>query len=84
MTHTPWRNLIAVASALAMLLGGPAAWGDGKQKTFAAPGEAVQALVAAARANDLKAMLALLGPGAKDIVSTGDAAEDRATYQRFS
>ena len=84
MTHTPWRNLIAAASALALLLGSPAAWGAGKQKTFAAPGEAVQALVAAARANDLKAMLALLGPGAKDIVSTGDAVEDRATYQRFS
>jgi hypothetical protein len=84
MTHRPWRNSIAALPALAVLLGSPAAWGAEKQKAFAAPEEAVQELVAAARANDLKAMLTVLGPGAKDIVSTGDAAEDRATYERFS
>ena len=84
MTRTPWRSSIGALSALAMLLVSPVAWTAEKQKVFAAPEEAVQELVAAARANDVKAMLALLGPGAKDIVSTGDAAEDRATYERFS
>jgi len=83
MTNMSWRNLVGVLVALAMLLGGPAVRAAGTQKTFAAPEEGAKEFVAAARANDLKAMLALLGPGAKDIVSSGNAAEDRATYGRF-
>ncbi|HMD99151.1 MAG TPA: DUF2950 domain-containing protein [Terriglobia bacterium] len=46
------------------------------QKTFPSPEEASSALVAAARNNDEKAMLDILGPDAKQIVSSGDETED--------
>jgi hypothetical protein len=48
------------------------------QKSFASPGEAVAALIAALKANDTNAMLAVLGPRAKGLVSSGDAVADRA------
>ena len=55
-----------------------------KQKSFATPEEAVKELVAAAKANDVKAMLALLGTEASSVIFSGDPADDRATYQRFA
>jgi Protein of unknown function (DUF2950) len=51
--------------------------------TFVSPEEAVQALVAAAKANDSKAILAVLGPEAKEIVRSGDTATDRQARGRF-
>jgi hypothetical protein len=57
------------------------------QKTFASPDDASNALVTAAQNNDEKAMLEILGPDGKQIVSSGDDAEDtegRASFvQRF-
>src|SRR5271166_1435319 len=53
------------------------------QKTFSSANEASNALFQAARNNDPKAMLAILGPQEKQIVSSGDEAEDaqsRATF----
>jgi len=52
-------------------------------KNFSSPEEAVQALVAAARAGDTRAMLAVLGPEAKEIVSSGNAAVDKRARERF-
>ena len=55
------------------------------QKTFSSPEEASNALVTAAQNNDVKAMLDILGPDAKQIVSSGDDAEDaqgRANFVR--
>ena len=46
------------------------------QKTFASAEEASSALVAAVQSDDAKAMLDLLGPDGKEIISSGDAAED--------
>jgi hypothetical protein len=46
------------------------------QKTFSSPTAAVSALVTAVGSADEKAMLDMLGPRAKRIVSSGDAAED--------
>jgi hypothetical protein len=53
------------------------------QKHFATPEEAVQALVAAAKADDSKALLAVLGPDATRVVSSGDAVADREGRERF-
>jgi hypothetical protein len=64
------------------LLGATAAYGAGA-KTYPSPEEAVQALVAAARAGDAKGMLAVLGPEAKEVVRSGDAAVDRQARERF-
>jgi len=52
-------------------------------KTFGSPEEAVQALVAAAKANDSKAILAVLGPEAKEIVLSGDTPTDKQARERF-
>lgn len=55
------------------------------QKTFASPEEATNALIAAAKSNDEKAMLDILGPDGKEIISSGDPTEDannRAAFVR--
>ena len=46
------------------------------QKTFSSPEEASKAFMAAAKINDEKALLEILGPDAKRIVSSGDETED--------
>jgi len=57
------------------------------QKTFSSAQEAADTLVAAAESNDERALLEILGPDAKQIVSSGDDVEDaqnRATFaQRY-
>jgi hypothetical protein len=47
------------------------------QKTFASATAACQALVAAVQADNRQALLAILGPEAKGIISSGDPVEDR-------
>ena len=53
------------------------------QKTFSSAEEASNALVAAARNNDEKAMLEILGPDGKRIVSSGDDTEDAESRANF-
>ena len=53
------------------------------QKTFSSPEIASNALVAAAQNNDEKAMLDILGPDEKQIVSSGDEAEDAESRASF-
>jgi hypothetical protein len=81
-----WANLAELA-AVAVLLTGffPArslAQRHG-QKTFPSPEEASNALVTAAQNNDEKAMLDILGPDEKRIVSSGDDAEDAQGRANF-
>jgi Protein of unknown function (DUF2950) len=54
------------------------------QRTFATPGEAAKALVAAVKAADAKALLEVVGPQSKSWLFTGDAASDKADWQRFA
>jgi hypothetical protein len=53
------------------------------QKTFSSAEDASSALVAAAESNDEKAMLQVLGSDAKQIVSSGDDAEDAENRANF-
>src|ERR1035437_2036698 len=53
------------------------------QKTFSSPEDASNALVTAAQSNDEKAMLDILGPNGKQIVSSGDETEDAASRANF-
>jgi len=53
------------------------------QKTFSSPEDAGNALVTAAQSNDEKAMLDILGPDGKQIVSSGDEAEDAESRANF-
>jgi hypothetical protein len=54
-----------------------------KQKTFTSPEEAVKALVTAARNNDDKELLSILGAEAKDLISSGDSVADKQRRENF-
>jgi hypothetical protein len=56
--------------------------GEVKKMRFASAEEGVQALMAALKANDVKAMLAILGPDARPLIVTGDAVADRQERER--
>jgi Protein of unknown function (DUF2950) len=53
------------------------------QSTFASPEEAGKALVEAAKSGDENAVLAVFGPGSKEIVYSGDATQDKKTAAAF-
>jgi hypothetical protein len=54
------------------------------QRTFATPQEAAHAVADAAEANDTAALLKILGPDGKAIVSSGDANEDKSGRAQFA
>ncbi len=80
MSSTYWIGVIGVTLCAATLL--PAQ--PQAQQTFATPKEAAEALVAAAEHNDTAALLKVLGPGSKDIVESGDPAEDKNGRAQFA
>jgi hypothetical protein len=53
------------------------------QQTYKTPQAAVDALVAAAKADDEKAALAVFGKAGEDIISSGDKVSDDAIRKRF-
>jgi hypothetical protein len=53
------------------------------KKSFCSPEEAVKSLVTAVRAHDLDEMLAILGPGSKELISSGDDAADKTGREKF-
>jgi len=71
--------LVLLATALPAL----AATAKNAQKSFSSPEEALQSLIQAARNHDAKELLAILGPGSKEIISSGDKVEDKAGRERF-
>lgn len=71
--------LIIMASTAA-----PAAFAQTAVRTFATPKEAAQALVDAAEHNDTAAMLKLFGAEGKDVVESGDPAEDQRSRMEFA
>jgi Protein of unknown function (DUF2950) len=62
----------------------PQAPAQPEQKTFASPEDAGKALAEAAKTQSPDAVLAILGPGSADIVSTGDPAEDKIALAGFA
>src|ERR1700675_2657716 len=65
--------------ALAFLLALPLAASAAEQKTFATPDEAADALLAALKADDDAAIVAIFGDKHKDLVITPDRAANSAT-----
>lgn len=57
---------------------------DKGQKTFSSAEEAATALVTAAQNNDENAMLEILGPKGKSLISSGDAVEDAEHRANFA
>lgn len=79
--HTLRPRLAALAAGALMLFS--TAHAVLAQQTYKTPEDAAAALVAAARADDQKAELAVLGPDGEDIISSGDQVSDNAVRERF-
>jgi hypothetical protein len=80
---TPLPKSAAVAILLAVTLGGFSSAQQRGQKTFASADAASYALVAAIEKNDDKAILEILGPAGKVVVSSGDEVEDSENRANF-
>ena len=78
------RKLVPVALLLTCgILENPAMAQEKGQKTFSTPAEASEALYTAAKTNDEKELLEIFGTAGKEILYSGDEAEDaesRATF----
>ena len=84
--HQKWIRLSKLA-ALAILvislnLGGVLAQ-QATQQTYASPQEAIQALVSALKAQDGNQLIVIFGPGAKEILYSGDEVADKHTREEF-
>jgi hypothetical protein len=53
------------------------------QQSFNTPDEAASVLVKAAKADDVKSLVSVLGPGGRDIISSGDTVADVAIREKF-
>jgi hypothetical protein len=83
--HRILRALSGLAFALGLALALPASPGHAAaaQQTFRSPERAIDAMVAAARADNAGALLKILGPQAKTLVASGDPVADREGRRRF-
>jgi len=80
--HKANLGYLTVVAALAAGL--QAAAPKENQQTFATPQEAAQALIDATEHNDTATLLKVLGPDGKDIVVSGDPAEDTKHRAEFA
>ena len=71
-------GMVAAVAAVMLSLGAAAA-----QLTFPTPDQAFTALIAAARAEDTKALIGILGPEGKSLVVSGDPVVDQQTLHQF-
>ena len=89
--HRSWLCLLFLAFLLALVMAScnkqqqPAETkAPAGPETFATPDDAAKALVDAAKADNRDAMLAIFGPGSKDVIYSGDAAADKDSFARFA
>ncbi len=75
--------LVVAAAFIALVISGPAYGETVKQRTFASPEEAVKAMVEALKANDVKGLEAILGPGSRNLILSGDPVADKAAREGF-
>jgi len=84
LTLAKFVHRLLLAAALSCVGVGPAALAAEKQKTFGSPEDAANALAAASRASDVKALESILGPGSARLIRSGDAVADRRGRERFA
>jgi hypothetical protein len=88
--HNRCRLRVCVVATLASLLAlavvwSPSVWAAAvAQKRFASAEDAVQALIVAAKAGDVKAMLDILGSAARPLITSGDQVADRHDRERLA
>ena len=81
-------RLVALAAIIVLSTGcqksqqtqAPAASGP---KTFASPDDASRSLYEAAKAGDSNSLLAIFGPGATELIVSGDPVQDKANRDKF-
>jgi Protein of unknown function (DUF2950) len=81
-----WANLPKLAAVTSLWIGCFSTLSVAQQlgqKSFSSAEEASNALVTAARNNDEKAMLDILGPNGRQVVSSGDETEDAHSRANF-
>ena len=72
----------AVLSLALCLPAGLAIAQQSGQQTFASPGEAAEAMIAAAKADNTDTLMHIFGSGAKEVLSSGDPVADKNTRDR--
>jgi hypothetical protein len=78
------RTAMALMALMLALPGArPSSAAQSAQRTFPSPEEAAQALVDAVKADNTKAMLAVLGEDAQPLISSGDPVADQKVRDRF-
>ncbi len=78
------KTIILGAVVLILTAAALAAVPETRPRTFATPQDAAQALVDAAEKNDSAALLQLFGAQGKDVVESGDSAEDKNARAEFA
>lgn len=81
-----WLRLhvgVLAATVTTLAFSGVSFGATSKQKSFASAEEAVKAIVAAAKNQDDKELLAIFGPAARELIFSGDAIADRQRRERF-
>ncbi len=83
---TAWLALsvLSVCFVLGFCSAGAALAQESGQKTFSSAAEAADAFATAAQNNDEAAILAILGPSARDLVSSGDPVADKERHYTFA
>jgi hypothetical protein len=85
-TRCIWKYVSAVVVVTLVAIGLltlPAYSQEGKQKVFGSPEEALKSLAEAVKADDVKGMMAILGPEGEDIIDSGDKVADKNAQQQF-
>src|SRR4051812_24128845 len=83
---TVWRRRLVIVPVICLTLLGSVGMAIGaaaRQQSFPSPEEGVQALINAAKHNDITSLLQVLGPEAQSFINTGDSVSDQANRARF-
>src|SRR4029077_5428805 len=85
LPESPFPRLLVTLSILSMLaLSSQLTFAQQPdQQVFHSPEDAGAALLAAAQQTDNRALLEILGPAGKDLISSGDPAEDGKNREHF-
>jgi len=81
--HRRGPVILLILAAAVLIASYPAHAKAMKQKVFPSPRDAVEALVEAAGNNDKSGLTAILGPGSRDLVSSGDEDADKSQREFF-
>ena len=88
-SHSRWSSLIVVLVVTLSLVSCSKQEKPAENKAptapqaFASPDDAANSVVQAAKSDNRDAMLAIFGPGSKELIYSGDAAEDKESFAEF-